>query len=300
MAWNPTINGTAVQDGEYGVEIQPKTTVTLRLTGSQLEAGAAILLSEDLLLDNLIEANLTYLVREGGQVSDSVGISPSKEFYRASIPFEKFAETALALVNGDLSGEFTAKIDLTLFSVGGGQVGTHTITLDPRSHRARFLNELFSGQTLEGGRVEIASDSPIFGTALTLSGGQYSSLPLEPAPVTYSVRLVSEESSVATGELALWADGFFVRGYLFMTTLDGEEFPEPEGHLVTGQLTGGQLRLSFTMFGDPFYLREVTFSLRHENFSFEKLLVAGTFTETFREPYEILAGNFEFTRPGDR
>ena len=105
MAWNPTVNGTAVQDGEYGVEIQPQATVTLRLTGSQLEAGAAILLSEDLLLDNLIEANLTYLILEGGRVSDSVGIAPSKEFYRASIPFEKFSETALALVNGDLSGE---------------------------------------------------------------------------------------------------------------------------------------------------------------------------------------------------
>ena len=62
--WNPTVNGVAVQDGEYGVEIQPQATVTFRLTGSQLEAGAAILLSEDLLLDNLIEANLTYLILE--------------------------------------------------------------------------------------------------------------------------------------------------------------------------------------------------------------------------------------------
>ena len=109
VAWNPTVNGAAVQEGEYEVEVQPQATVTLRLTGSQLEAGAAILLSEDLFLDNLIEANLTYLVLEDGQVSDSVGISPSKEFYRASIPFEKFTETALALANGDLSGERTAR-----------------------------------------------------------------------------------------------------------------------------------------------------------------------------------------------
>ena len=86
VPWNPTVNGVAVQDGEYEVEVQPKATVTLRLTGSQLEAGAAILLSEDLLLDNLIEANLTYLILDGGQVSDSVGIAPSKEFYRACHP----------------------------------------------------------------------------------------------------------------------------------------------------------------------------------------------------------------------
>ncbi len=38
VAWNPTVNGVAVQDGEYGVEIQPQATLTLRLTGSQLES----------------------------------------------------------------------------------------------------------------------------------------------------------------------------------------------------------------------------------------------------------------------
>ncbi len=93
-----------MENGEYEIEIQPGATVTLRLTGSQLRSGAAVLRSDNLLLDNLIEANLTYRVLNNGQVSDSVGIAPSKEFYRASIPFEKFTETALALVNGDLSG----------------------------------------------------------------------------------------------------------------------------------------------------------------------------------------------------
>ena len=103
MAWNPTINGVPVQDGEHEVEVRPAETVTLRLTGTQLEVGTAILLSDNLLLDNLIEANLTYQILDGGQVSDSVGIAPSKEFYRAAIPFEEFGDTALALVNGDMS-----------------------------------------------------------------------------------------------------------------------------------------------------------------------------------------------------
>ncbi len=151
VAWNPTINGTAVQDGEYGVEIQPQATVTLRLTGSQLEAGAAILLSEDLLLDNLIEANLTYLVLENGQVSDSVGIAPSKEFYRASIPFEEFTETALALVNGDLSGERTARVELALFSGNGDPLGpTRTISWDRSLTRPSSSMNTFPGQTSVG------------------------------------------------------------------------------------------------------------------------------------------------------
>ena len=297
LTWNPIVNGTTLEDGIYEVEIRPQATVTLRLTGAQLESGAAVLFGDDFLLDNLIEANLTYLVRKDGHVSDSVGISPSKEFSRATIPFVEFTETALALVNGDTTGELTAEVELILYSADGKRVGQPaSITLGPSSHRAQFLNEIFRGQLLARGKVEIASNSPIFGTALTFSGGQFSSLPLEPTPVTYSVRLVSHQGSTATGEMTLWADGFFVRGYLLFATVDGKVYSEnPFLNLVNGELAGTQFRLAFTIFDDPFHGEEVAFSLRHDDFSFDKSLVAGTFTETFREPYEVLTGNFELT-----
>ena len=289
------VNGAAVENGEYVIEIQPGATVTLRLTGSQLRSGAAVLRSDDLRLDNLIEANLTYRILENGQVSDSVGISPSKEFYRASIPFEKFAETALALVNGDSTNERTARVALTLYSGDGTQLGNQRmLTLGPFSHLARFLHELFQGQTLDGGRVEIASDYPIFGTALTLTGGEFSSLPLEPAPVTYSVRLDAGES-YATGELSLWADGSFIRGFMLISAVDDEAFDEPEFSLVNGELEDGRLRLTFTILQDPFFAEEVTLTLRNDQFSFESSVVEGQWIQLFRND-EILAGDYEFTR----
>ena len=295
VPWNPAVNGVAVQDGEYDLEIQPQATVTLRLTGSQLEAGAAILLSEDLLLDNLIEANLTYLILENGRVSDSVGIAPSKEFYRASIPFEKFRETALALVNGDFSGEQMARVELNLFSSGGVPVGpTRVIGLGSAAHTARFLHELFPGQTLQRGKVEIASDFPIFGTALTFSGGQFSSLPLDPAPVTYSVRL-DVEDGYATGELTLWAEGLFIRGYMMISLVDGETVEEPKVSLVNGELEDGFLRLAFTILEDPFYEEEVTMSMGHDDFSFESNSVSGDWIELFRDDSN-LKGTYELTR----
>ena len=298
IAWNPTINGAAVENGEYEIEIQPGATVTLRLTGSQLLSGAAVLLSKTLRLDDLIETNLTYRILEDGQVSDSVGISPSKEFYRASIPFEKFSETALALVNGDLTDKKTASVALTLYSGDGTRLGKqHVLTLGPFSHLARFLHELFRGETLDGGRVEIASDIPIFGTALTLTGGEFSSLPLEPAPVTYSVRLETGES-YATGELALWAEGSFMRGYMMMSSLDGEAF-EPEFSLVNGELENGRLRLTFTILQDPFFAEEVTLSLGHDQFSFDSSVVEGEWIELFLNN-EILAGDYELTRLSDQ
>ena len=293
--WNPTVNGVPVQDGEHEVEVRPAETVTLRLTGTQLEAGAAILLSDNLFLDNLIEANLTYLILDGGQVSDSVGIAPSKEFYRASIPFEQFKDTALALVNGDMSGERHARVELDLFSSDGDPVGpTRVIGLGSLAHTARFMNELFPGQTLQRGKVEIASDFPIFGTALTFSGGQFSSLPLDPAPVTYSVRLETGEE-YATGELALWADGSFIRGYMMIFGVGGANFEVPEFSLVNGELEDGRLRLAFTILHDPFFDEEVTMSMGHDQFSFASSTVSGDWIELFRDDTN-LKGTYELTR----
>lgn len=302
VVWTPELSGARkssrefvrLEEGEFQTEILPGETVTFRLTGPELESGAALLLSNDLLLDNLIEANLTYRVLEDGQVSDSVGLAPSREFYRAVLPFERFAEVGLALVNGAASGGVTAEVELTLFSAEGEEMDTEPLTLGPRSHRARFLQEFFPGQTLEGGRVEIASDVPIFGAALTLAGGEFSSLPLEPAPFHYSVRLETADR-FATGEFVLWAQGSFLRGYLAITALDDEPFADPEFSLVHGELEGGRLRLAFTVLLDPFLIQEATLSLGHDQFSFGAESVSGDWIELFPDE-TVLKGTYELTR----
>ena len=38
--WNPLVNGNTISNGTYPLEIQPKSTATLRITGNQLESGA--------------------------------------------------------------------------------------------------------------------------------------------------------------------------------------------------------------------------------------------------------------------
>lgn len=290
--WSPYVNRSSRSSGEYEIKIRAGETVTLRLTGPQLESGAAVLRSDNLRLDNLIEANLTYLIRNDGQISDSVGIAQSNEFHRASIPFEQFAETGLALAHGGTSGQ--AQVDLTLYSAAGRKLGTAVVRLGPRSHRARFLHEFFSEQTLERGRVEISSEAPIFGTALTLAGGEFSSLPLEPTSINYSVRLETGEH-FATGELALWAEGSFLRGYLAISALDGEAFDELEFSLVNGELEAGRLRLAFTILQDPFFAEEATLTLGHDQFSFGAPAVSGEWFELFPDA-TTLEGTYELTR----
>ena len=293
--WNLTVNGRDVENGEYEIKrIWPGYTLTLRLTGSELESGAAVLLSDDLLLNNLVGGNLTYRVHKDGQVSDSVGIAPSREFYRAALPFNNFTEVGLALVNGDASGELPAQVELILFSPKGEELETEFLVLGPRSHRARFLHEFFPEQTLERGKIEIASDVPIFGTALTLTGGEFSSLPLDPAAFRYSVRLQTGDR-FATGELALWAQGSFLRGYLAILRLDGGPASDPEFSLVNGELEGGRFRLAFTILQDPFLTQEVTLSLGHDQFSFGAAVVSGEWIELFQDG-SILEGAYELRR----
>lgn len=292
--WSPYVNRSSRSSGEYEIQIRAGRTVTLRLTGSQLESGAAVLRSDNLRLDNLIEANLTYRVLKDGQVSDSVGLAPSQEFYRASLPFEEFAEVGLALANADSSSNVTAEVDLILYSAVGGKLGTEAVRLGPRSHRARFLHEFFPAQTLERGRVEIRSETPIFGTVLTLAGGEFSSLPLEPTSINYSIRLETGEH-FSTGELALWAEGSFLRGYLAISALDGEAFDDLEFSLVNGELEAGRLRLALTILQDPFLAEEATLTLGHDQFSFGAPVVSGEWIELFPDA-TTLKGTYELTR----
>ena len=189
-----------------------QATVTLRLTGTQLEAGAAILLSGNLLLDNLIEANLTYLILENGHVSDSVGIAPSKEFYRASIPFEKFRETALALVNGDYAGEQPATSRTGPVLVRrrpGGADASHRTGIGRLIRPGSCMN--FSLDKPSNG--ERWRSLRIFPSSERLSPFQADSSPvfhwIQPrSPTRFALNSMKSRDHYATGELALWADGF--------------------------------------------------------------------------------------------
>ena len=185
------------------MEIQPQATVTLRLTGPQLEAEPPSCSPKIYCwtISSRRTSRIWFARTDGERQRRHLSVQGVLPGFHS---LRKILGDALALVNGDLSGERTANVELALFSGDGNPLGPKKpITLGPLSHTAKFLHEHFPGQTLDGGKVEIASDSPIFGTALTFSGGQFSSLPLEPAPVTYSVRLVPEQGSTATGELSL-------------------------------------------------------------------------------------------------
>jgi len=257
IPWNPFVDGTQISEGKFEVSLKPGETVTLRITGNEkLTPGNAILTSRDLVLDNFIESNLTYFVKSGTRTTDSIGVLPSAEFYVATVPFENFANVAIALGNADLVDPMEdIDIELLLSDAQGVFQVSKTITLSPFGHKAEFLLELFEGAPVSQGKLEIRSDLPVIGTALTVVDNQVSSLPLKPSPIAYTIRMVSTDDRVLNGQIVLWAEGYRMGGYLVISHENDDEnepFTDPGFNIVTGQLIDAFLDLNFIGQGPPY------------------------------------------------
>ncbi len=262
VAWNPLINGVRIAAGLYDVTVDVDAIVTLRITDDTLAVGQAVLVADDTYLDNFAEATLTYYVRSGNTITDSVGLPPGQEFYLASLPFENFQNIGLALANAgstifDQTAP-TAEANVTLIDDQARVVDTETITLIPGAHQAQFLYQLFAGVEgigdMTAGKIEISSLNPIVGTALTqVAGGQISSLPLNPAPVEFSLDMESDGGDTFQGTMALWVEGFFVKGYILMSSYNGTSFDAPVLTFVHGQLIDRYLDLSFFALSQNFF-----------------------------------------------
>lgn len=296
-SWNPTVDGEAITSGQVDVEIAVGRTITLRLTGDEVQSGLAVLVAYDAVLDNFVEGNLTYFVRSGSTLDDSIGVGPSIETYLASVPFEDFSAVALALANPDwrTEGAETATATIRLLDEAGAEIATETVTLTPFAHSARFLSQIFE-EEVERGKIEIASDFPVVGTALTFISGQLSSLPMLPSPVSYTLLMSQNDGTELTGEMTLWADGYFVKGYLSIYEKDGEPLENPSLTFAHGQLIDGWLDLNFFTQDEAFGDRDVSLYLLDSSFSFADPGASGDWVATFIDDNSTLNGTFQLTR----
>lgn len=294
--WNPLVNGVPASQGEVSVVVKPDQVSVLRITEEALTSGAAYLVSDDLLPDNFVEANLTYNLRSGETIVDSVGVFPSAEFYLTSLPFDDFGSVALALANPDLGGGVDTELRITLLDDQGAEVATARPVLASQGHLAQFLFEIFGSVPVTRGKIEIASGLPIVGTALILKQGQLSSLPLAAAPVGYSVEMRSDGGAVFEGLMGLWTEGFFVRGYLVLQKYEGADLAKPEVTLVNGQLIDGFLDLSFFGLGEAFFNEEITLYMAEADFSLFDQEAEGAWVMMFLSDLGVLEGTFTLRR----
>ncbi len=312
LIWNPVINGEAVENGEYPVVIGVDETIRLSLTADAVQSGAGILVSTGLLIpDVFVEASLTYHFRSEGQIVDSVGILATQEFYLATIPFEDFSTVGLALANASVFTLVDTQIALSLIDSAGNLIDGIQFGLPPYGHDAQFLFEHFPDVPLDLGlgKLEIFATAPVIGTTLTLVGPpgapQLSTLPLFPAPTAYDFAITASDDTRFEGVMALWAEGFFVKGYLVVLSVDGVELAEVGltlPILVNGQLIDGFLDLSFFaasrgFFGDLQPDEETTVYLGHSDFAFGDAEVSGgRFILLYLDDQTTLTGSFALTR----
>ena len=248
LDWNPTVNGTPVTLGVLPVSISSGATVTLRVTGTEIHTGFAVLYANNLNFTSVLEGNLTYYIKSGQTVLDSVGIAPSRELYQTSIAFDNFSTIVLALAN--LSQSTTATITFDLFNANGFWVTTSQVFLSPRMHTAQYLTELFNQAGTQAGKVEISSfPVPFIGTAGTLVGGELSALPLEASPITYDM-----SGTVGTGtflgQVVIWVEGELVQGFVTFTRFNQQNVIET--YPLAGQLVPWEMRLGFYGSGPSF------------------------------------------------
>ena len=245
QAWSPLVNGSQITGGKLDIALSKGATATYRITrDGGTEAGFAVIMASDLAQTSFLEGTLTYYVRDGGLLVDSVGVQPSSEFYLTAIPFDDFSKLAMALANLNPTG---VTVRLSVFS------DTNVLAapaLDrpfaSGEHLAIYLRQLFpSVQAIRGRLVIQSAAAPVIGTILTDIDDQLSSRPMLPAvkAYTFSGTLAGLEYS---GEISLWFDGQFVQGYIRVLTVGGVPEQNPDTLPLTGSLIDGVLQVITT------------------------------------------------------
>ncbi|MBI3939856.1 MAG: hypothetical protein HY315_03395 [Acidobacteria bacterium] len=285
--WNPLVNGNAITNGVTPVSVGPGATTTFRITRSgTVQVGFATITkppSNENELTSFLDGTLTYYIKSGGVLADSIGVPPSSRIYLTTIPFDDFNTIALALANASYT---QATVKLTLFSETNARVDTLTLSLQPNQHLPQYLGQFFPAVKMTKGRLEIQSDPPVPGTALTDIGGQFSSLPLLPSAKLYNFTTSGFGFQVLSGDVSIWIDGPSLQGYLILLKADGN--PTHQTLYLTGLVFNGTAVIYIVDMNDSKvdvsnFAEQVFFS----QFSLSMQTIEGSFTHWAFNPSRV-------------
>jgi hypothetical protein len=301
--WSPTVNGNPITGGTLQISLPAGGTSTWRIGGgSNTESGFAAIVGSDPTLLAVIEGNLTYFVKSGDTILDSVGILPSSEFYLSSVPFEDFLSLALALANRDPKDR-QASVTITVYSENNVKTAEHTITLAKNAQYVSFLWQEFGRLALTRGRLEIHSDVAIAGTALMFTQSQFASLPLAPSMRIYRITKLVGATVINEGQATIWADGAKYYGYFVITKANGYDIDPAAEFLAGGILSSGSLKLAFYLppgfarssSGAPVTSPLAVFAETMTPFTFDLATVEFQFLATNVSDFSVDSGYFTIT-----
>ena len=286
--WNPLVNTQRVTEGKTRVILLPHQTRAYSISDTDFLVGYAFIESDNYNPTNHLEGNLTYYSRDSGITLDAVGVPPSSEFLAATLPFYAFNDVGLSLAVPELGDGGDAEVTILLYNDSGNQITQCTVDMLYGAHYAKYLKEMPWEGSLDQmgnvGKVEIFGDRYLSGIAMTVTpdnagGAQISTLPLEGTPLLYTFSGVDTEEVEFEGNISFWFDGFFVNGYMQVTSLDGLTIANPDTWRVTGQLDGLDLELTFPCYlGDKAAVPKVSLYVSVPGYTTTNNDVSGTFS----------------------
>jgi len=287
--WNPEVNGSRISGGYLPISIQPDATEIFRIgdDSSTVAVGYVVIFAGDMQADNNLEGNLTYFYQGASVLRDAVGVPPSKEFFRSSLPFNNFDDVGLSLANPPFGPATDAEIAVVLYDRDGKVVSSAPFVVPDGGHRSLYLKEFtwpdpIASMTGQPGKVILRSSEALSGIAMTITpdgGGnaQISTLPLEGTPVLYTLNALELSTKSFGGDLALWLDGPFARGYLVVKHMNGYAVEGPTHWLVNGEYRNATLILTFRCgLEDLAAATDISLYLEFPGFSPSGLDTAGT------------------------
>jgi hypothetical protein len=165
----------------YNLSVPPGGSMFLQTSGNQLlTVGAATITS-----DTPIGAAAVFTVLDSqGNFWTEAGVGDSDLSTEMTLPVDiaQNFDTGVAFFN---PGASPITATLRLLNSSGVNVGSNQITLEPKSHTARFVTELFPGTFDFLGTVAIAATGPVSAVTLLQNSNPltYTTLPIAPGVV---------------------------------------------------------------------------------------------------------------------
>ncbi|GAB4238692.1 MAG: hypothetical protein Kow00109_13240 [Acidobacteriota bacterium] len=173
------------------ISLPGRTTRKVVIRPAAEEAGTArggyLLLQPSGHVASRLLTTFFYHLRLGGELLDSVGVTPSPAAVRFRLPVEKTAtaDTGVAWTTAGPASDFDIVFRLW---ESGGAVGAEEL-VPYQGHQAKFISELFEGYLPPGGGeflgwLDIESPVPIHATALRLEYGGPGGFQLTSTPLS--------------------------------------------------------------------------------------------------------------------
>ena len=151
---------------EFELEIPGRATRRLATAGTSDSAVVGWL---ELIASRPVGAQLLFEIRSGENLITQAAVESSGTLGAADVFVQQTAGSRTGLALANVSGG-EIRIRLTLIDPEGTPGAFSDVTLPPRGHVARFLDQFFEGLGVFEGRISLNASGPIAITALQQTG----------------------------------------------------------------------------------------------------------------------------------